>query len=176
MVCAIFFLSILHLFIKNYVAKELYWLVILVLMCDMRLGFLLIDTNRQTIAVGFTMLATYLLLYEGESKKYIKKYKYIIALGLIIFATQVHTSAYLAFFIFPILCFVKYVKRISFWISAIVFNILYWGHYVLKIDMLQELMSQIWVGTALVSENADFFLNYNCSWHIMRETYKKEPG
>ena len=159
-VCAIFFLSILHLFIKNYVAKEWYWLVILVLMSNMKLGFLLIDTNRQTIAVGFSMLSMFLLLYEGEKWGKIRKYKYIIALILMIFASQVHTSAYVAFLLFPILYIVKHVKRINFWISAIVFNVLYFGRYLLHVDFLQKWILNIWVGTALMTENNEFFSLY----------------
>ena len=158
--CGIFVLSILYLFIKKYVSPKWYWLSILILMSNMRLGFLLIDTNRQTLSLDFSMLATYLLLYDGKRLKIKNIYKYIISLLLLLFATQIHTSAYFAFILLFVLFFVKYVSKIKFFTSSVIFNIFYWGRYFMNISAFQGWMESKWLDISIVSNDMSFFTGY----------------
>ena len=136
---AIFELSILFLLIKKYVPKQYYWLAIFILMLRIDYGFLFINSNRQSLAVFTTIIASLILCKENLNFFSIRlKYINIIpATILLLAAMNIHTASVVAFGLIPIYLIAKNIKNIRLWI-IIIFNIIFFARFFFNASVLQD--------------------------------------
>lgn len=107
MLCAFFELSILFILITRYMPPKYYWASIFVLMAYHDNGLLLINSNRQTIALVFTIIGV--LFLQGDYTFICKKMKinknivkYLIAILCFISAINIHGGAFPSMGIIPL--------------------------------------------------------------------------
>lgn len=103
---AVFNFTVYYYLIRKYVPPKYYWLFFVVFTLNFNYFFLLVDTNRQTLALTCTMLAVDALVskkyfLDKYAIKYFKKinkfvFRYLIAICFIVIAINIHTSAYAA--------------------------------------------------------------------------------
>jgi len=136
---AIFELSIIYNLAKRYVPKQYYWLLVFILMLRVNYGFLFINSNRQTLAVFTTVIAS-LILCKDNLIFLSFKFKYvniIPAIILLMIAVNIHTSAIVAFGLIAIYFIAKNVRDIKLWI-IIVFNLIFISRFFLNSSALQD--------------------------------------
>lgn len=136
---AIFELSIFYILVKKYVPKQYYWLAIFILMLRIDYGFLFINSNRQSLAVFTTVIAS-LILCKDNLKFLSLKFKYINIIPatiLIMVAMDIHTSAVVAFGLIPIYLIAKNLKDIKLWL-IIIFNLLFFSRFFFNASELQD--------------------------------------
>lgn len=102
MACALFGIVVLKKYVDSYIATNRQWIFFLTFSIGVSYFLEFVDTNRQTLAIMFVMIAVYI-----ESNGYLKtlKIKYwVIALMMIIAAFNIHRSAIitLPMLLFPI--------------------------------------------------------------------------
>lgn len=78
-ISAIFELTIIYFLTKKYVPKQYYWLVIFILMLRIAYGFIFINSNRQSLAVFTTVIASFILCKENLK---LFSFKFNIRFGL----------------------------------------------------------------------------------------------
>lgn len=134
MVCAAFNLCVFYKYYKKYVPIEWVWLGLAVFMLRTNFAFTYIDTNRQTLAITFTMLALYWMIFPIAWKKN----KYIIPAILFLCAVNIHTSAIIALpvMIFPIIC--KHINTNKY---LYVFIGIYFFSYFVNFDSISNMVS-----------------------------------
>lgn len=136
---AIFELSIIYILAKRYVPRQYYWLLVFILMLRVNYGFLFINSNRQSLAVFTTVIAS-LILCKDNLKFFSVKFKYkeiILAIILLVVAMNIHTSAIVAFGLIPIYLIAKNIKDIKLWI-IILFNLIFISRFFLNSSALQD--------------------------------------
>lgn len=104
--CALFSVCVLKMYVDKYLPPAIKWIFFLTFSFGLTYSLEFIDTNRQTMAIMFVMLAVYLL-----SNQYVlnKRRKYwIISWGLVIAAFFTHTSAIISV---PIMFFPFFVTK-----------------------------------------------------------------
>ena len=138
-ICAIFELAIFYILIKQYVPKQYYWLSIFILMLRADLGLLLINSNRQTLSLAFSMLGVIVLLYKNKNifkNKIEFLIKSIAFLTIIFAASNIHSAAKMAYIILPIYILSHYVKQMPF-IIIIIVNIAFIFQSFVNVSFLQ---------------------------------------
>ena len=139
MLSAVFNLSIIYLLTRKYVPKEYYWVVIFILMIRINYGFLFINSNRQSFAVFTTVVASLVLCNENFKNFFLRNIytRILLAIGLILMAKNMHSSAIFAFAMIPLYLIAKNVKKLNLWLIAIV-NVLFFARFVFNADVLQD--------------------------------------
>lgn len=119
-VCAIFNLWVFYKYLKKYVPVEWAWLTFAIFLLRVNFAMTYIDTNRQTLAITFTMLGLYMIINPPKRIKN-KKILYIISILLFLAAINIHTSAVIALpiFFFPLLC--KHLNSSYLWLFIVVY-------------------------------------------------------
>ena len=141
-VIALFALSIFYIYVKKYVNSKFYWLSIYILMVLPGYGLLYINSIRQTLALVFSMLASYVLMNVVGGKSIWKLFiKIIISAILILIGANIHSSAYVAFAIIPIYLISKYTKNVNVLYALIISNILFFSRYFIDITQYQQLFA-----------------------------------
>lgn len=135
---AIFGLIMFYNLITRYVPPKYYWLSIFVFFIRPSNALLLFNSNRQSIALLFTMIAVFILIKNYNCKKIQDLIKLILALICIKAATLVHSAAAFAY-ILPILYFAtKYIDLTKHNIMLIVCNVLFLGRFFFNAEILTD--------------------------------------
>lgn len=135
MVCAVFNLWIFHKYLKRYVPMEWAWLTFAIFLLRMNFAMTYIDTNRQTLAITFTMLGLYMIINPPKQKKNINALYGISGL-LFLAAINIHTSAVIALPIlfFPLLC--RYLNSRYLWL----FIPIYIGSFIMDFNAISNVV------------------------------------
>lgn len=136
---AIFELSIIYIIAKRYVPRQYYWLLVFILMLRINYGLLFINSNRQSLAVFTTVIAS-LILCKDNLKFLSLKFKYINIIPatiLLTVAMNIHTSAVVAFGFIPIYLIAKNIKDIKQWI-IIALNLIFISRFFFDASVLQD--------------------------------------
>lgn len=89
--CALFSVFVLKMYVDKYLPPTIKWMFFLTFSMGVTYSLEFINTNRQTLAILFVMLAVYALSNQYVLNK--KKKYWIISCGLVIAAFFTHTSA-----------------------------------------------------------------------------------
>ena len=79
-VCGVFELLVIYIFLKKFVPPKLYWISIFILMIKVNYGLLIINSNRQSIAVMMMMMGLVgeyvgrIFMAMNRSPQYVIKY------------------------------------------------------------------------------------------------------
>ena len=90
-------LKTIYIFTKRFVIPKFYWITIFILMLRINLGLLMINSNRQSLALLATMLASLFLIKNTTNKKQ-KLFNYLAAFISILIAVNIHKGAYYLFY------------------------------------------------------------------------------
>lgn len=139
--CGIFDLTIFYILIKKYVPEKYYWVTIFALMTRTDLGLLLINSNRQTLSVVFSMIGVLVLLYQNDKELLKNKLqliiKSIIFITLVYIASNIHSAAKIAYLLLPLYLLSHYVKRIPI-IIILIINIVFFARFFADVTSLQD--------------------------------------
>lgn len=139
MLSAVFELSIIYILTKRYVPKQYYWLVIFILMLRINYGLLFINSNRQSLAVFTTAIASLILCKDDIKFKFLKlkHVNIILAVIILMIAMDIHSSAIVAFGLIPIYVIAKNIKYIKLWM-IVVFNFVFISRFFFNANALQD--------------------------------------
>lgn len=104
--CALFSIFVLKMYVDKYLSSTIKWMFFLTFSIGLNYSLEFINTNRQTIAIMFVMLAVYTLSNQYVLNK--KKKYWIISWGLVIAAFFTHKSAIISV---PIMFFPLFVTK-----------------------------------------------------------------
>lgn len=104
--CALFSVYVLKMYVDKYLPPTIKWMFFLTFSIGLNYSLEFINTNRQTIAIMFVMLAVYTLSNQYVLNK--KKKYWIISCGLVIAAFFTHKSAIVSV---PIMFFPFFVTK-----------------------------------------------------------------
>ena len=158
-ISAILELSVFYYFMKKYVSPNLYWIAIFILMLNVKYGLLLINTNRQTLALLLSMVGIIYLDKSILNKSSIKSINYIL-LSILFFylSPKVHSSSNIVFLIIPIYLFTRYVKSPNRLFLFLLFNILFLMRFWVDAQQYQLAIYLNWDKVEL--EGMDFMGKY----------------
>lgn len=158
-ISAILELSVFYYFIKKYVSPNLYWIAIFILMINVKFGLLLIDTNRQTLALLLSMVGIVYLDKSILNKSSIKSINYIL-LSILFFylSPKVHSSSNIVFLTIPIYLFARYAKSPNRLFLFLLFNILFLMRFWVDAQQYQFAIYLNWDKVEL--EGMDFMGKY----------------
>lgn len=148
--CALFDISVIYLFIRRFVPKHYYWLTIFIFLFRIEFGLLFINSIRQSLSVMLTMIGVYLLLtYEDSKKKssrpVISRLMYIgVLIVCILAASKIHTGAIAALLIIPIYILSNWVKTIpskAIIRTLIICDTIFLTKYFIDISILQNYLA-----------------------------------
>lgn len=104
--CALFSVYVLKMYVDKYLPSTVKWMFFLTFSMGVTYSMEFINTNRQTLAIMFVMLAVYTLSNQYVLNK--KKKYWIISWGLVIAAFFTHKSAIISV---PIMFFPFFVTK-----------------------------------------------------------------
>ena len=104
--CALFSVYVLKMYVDKYLPPTIKWMFFLTFSFGLTYSLEFIDTNRQTIAIMFVMLAVYFLSNQYVLNR--KKIYWIISLVLVLAAFFTHKSAIISV---PIMFFPFFVTK-----------------------------------------------------------------
>ena len=107
---AILGLTLFYYLITKYVSPKYYWLSIFVFFIRPENALLLFNSNRMSIALFFTMVAVFVLIWNYKCSKRYDIVKVLIALVCINSASQVHSGAVFAYLLPLFYLTVKYIN------------------------------------------------------------------
>lgn len=131
---AILGLILFYYLITKYVSPKYYWLSIFVFLIRPQNALLLFNSNRMSIAVMFTMIAVFVLVWNFKCRMRYDIVKVIIALWCINAASQVHSGAAFAYLLPFLYLIVKYIDVTKYNILFIVCNILFLGRFFFSLE------------------------------------------
>lgn len=155
MVCAAFNLSVYYLFIRKVVPKTYAWIFFAVFMLRIMLGFTLIDTNRQTLAISFVLLGVYVQLFLKDFFKNKRLLYYAIIILCFLAAVNIHTSAFvtLPIIVLPYMC--EKVKEWQLWVLFVLFLLTF------VIDFRSLTSTFLTALSLFAGDNFDYFSQYS---------------
>lgn len=143
MLCGVIELFMIFILTVKFTPQNYYWASVFILMTNFMYGLLMINSNRQTIAMMFTWLALLLLLFPCKKKKNIIV-KYVLATINIFIATQIHSGSYLTY-IFLFFPFIAYkASKIKTPTLLIIINVLFFFRYFANYSSLMENAISYW--------------------------------
>ena len=118
--CALFNVYIYYFLVKKNIPKQLYWLFFLVFVLETNYALILIDMNRQTLAISISIVAALLIVQDIKLNKSVHPtinntiniFNIIISIILLYISANIHTSAWISFLYFPIY-FISAIKKIN---------------------------------------------------------------
>ena len=126
-ISAVLELSMFFYFVKRYVSPNYYWVTIFLLMINVKYGLLLIDTNRQTLALLLSMAGIVFLdksaLYKDSSFK--SFCFFILSIVFFYLSPKVHSSSNIVFLTIPLFLYGRYVKSPNRFFLFLLFNTLF---------------------------------------------------
>lgn len=154
-VCAIFNLSVYYLYIQKVMPKNYAWIFFAVFMLRIMLGFTMIDTNRQTLAISFILLGVYIQLFLKVFFKNKKGLYYICIFLCYLAAINTHTSAFIALpiVVIPLIC--DKVKEWQLWILFVLFILTFFIDFRSLTGIFLSALS------LFADENRDYFSQYS---------------
>ena len=150
-ICAIFDISVIYLFMKRFVNPKYYWLSIFIFLFRIEFGLLFINSIRQSLSLMLTMIGVYFLLTSDNKKRFAigkimnNKLIYILFLLICIFAASlIHRGAIAALIILPIYLISNNIKKISptvLTVMLIIANTIFLTKYFVNITFLQNYLN-----------------------------------
>ena len=156
----LFELFVIYIFLNKYVPPKLYWVSIFILMIKVNYGLLIINSNRQSIAIMMMMLGVYFMLKCNIPRK-IKDINTIYILLFVSFfyaAPFIHGSAYISFALIPLYLLICFIKNPNRGILILIFNLLYISRFLIDAGNYQFFAS-VYLNSLEV-EGMDFFDKY----------------
>lgn len=126
---ALFGLVVFYYLITRYVSSKYYWLSVFVFFIRPNNALLIFNSNRQSIALLFTMIAVLILLNNYNCKRKNDILKVLIAFVFVNLATLVHSAASFAYFLPIMYLMVKYVDVSKYNLLLIISNVLFLGRF-----------------------------------------------
>lgn len=143
MFSAVLELYIIYKFTIKFVTPKYYWITIFILMMRVYLGFMMINSNRQSIALIFTMISLYIILCNNETKTL--KYKIILLSALLLFSSVfIHASACFAILFIPIFLFLPILHRLKTKYIIVIFNVIFFTRYFVNPEILMDSILKYW--------------------------------
>lgn len=164
-ISAILELLMFYYYTKKYVSPAYYWVTIFLLMINVKYGLLLINTNRQTLALLLFMIG--LLFFDKTNLDKSSNQKtnslniilyFVIGIILFSLSPKVHSSSNIIFWAIPIYFFAKYVKSPNRLSLFIILNFLFLLRYFVDAQQYQFAIYLNWDKVDL--EGMDFMGKY----------------
>ncbi len=160
MISAVLELLMIYIFMKKYVPTKYYWISIFMLMLNVKYGLLLIDTNRQTLALLLFMAG--ILFFDKSSiskESQLKKFMFFL-IGIVLFfmAPKVHSSSNIIFIAVPLYLYARYSKSPNRVTLFLLFNFLFLLRYFVDAQQYQFAIYLNWDKVDL--EGMDFMGRY----------------
>lgn len=159
-VCGVFELLVIYIFLKKFVPPKLYWISIFILMIKVNYGLLIINSNRQSIAVMMMMMGVFFMVKCKIPRKLkdINTIYAILSVSFFYAAPYIHGSAYISFILIPLYLLICIIKNPNRGIMMILFNILYLSRFFIDAGNYQFFASMYL--DSLEVEGMDFFDKY----------------
>lgn len=145
MFSAVIELYVIYKFTVKFVPPRYYWITIFILMMRTYLGFMIINSNRQSIALILTMCSLLILLKINDSKPLKSQIKtLLLSLGLLIACFFIHSSAAFAILLIPIFFLLQILDKLKVKYIVLIFNIIYFSRYFVNSETLYGLILESW--------------------------------
>ncbi len=145
MLSAIIELYVIYKFTIKFVPPRYYWITIFILMMRVYWGFMIINSNRQSIALILTMCSLLILLKISYSKPLKLQIKTLmLSIGLLIACFFIHSSAAFAILLIPIYFLLRILGKLKTKYIVLIFNIIYFSRYFINSETLQGLILGYW--------------------------------
>ena len=141
-ITAVFYCYVLYRLVRKRVDSKYYWVFLMTFMLEVNCFFMLVDTNRQTLALMFVMLAfeTIIMGLEAYSTKKVIFKSYILAIALLFIGVNIHRATFVAL---PLLL-IPPIFRLKIWnkpyIALIVFFCIYFASKLFPVEQFSQML------------------------------------
>lgn len=145
MFSAVLELYVIYKFTLKFVLPKYYWITIFILMMRVYLGFMMINSNRQSIALIATMMSLYFVLYTYSIKSVKNRIK-IIGISVLLFISSIfiHKSACFVIIFIPILLLLPILGKIKTKYIVIIFNVVFFLRYFMSPEIFMNSILNYW--------------------------------
>ena len=145
MLCAVFELYVIYKFTRKFVPPKYYWVTIFILMMRTYLGFQMINSNRQTIALMFTMCSLLLALYALDIQRSKRRLMILLfSATLLISSFFVHAGAAFSLLLIPIYILTPMLNNLKVKYIVLIFNLIFFSRYFVSSELLHGLCVEYW--------------------------------
>lgn len=153
-------LKTIYIFTKRFVIPKFYWITIFILMLRINLGLLMINSNRQSLALLATMLASLFLIKNTTNKKQ-KLFNYLAAFISILIAVNIHKGAILSFLLLLFPALIYFINKLDKYTILILFSIPFFAKFFLNLTEYINLFSDFIQGSSFSEGFEQYSTEFN---------------